>query len=176
MHVVFSCRWMNSYRKKRRSPNNTMWWNIKWDPFPMNTTISWSSRALLLFRNISNLVFYVKKCYEYVGLCHFLFPPYLNKEIWRFSVSPHKTFTFLPLNYFHLFTPHCEIQQLEESPQKIKWFQNLHNFLWLVVNDWHYITQKVRKITQKCKGHTVNNWGCALFSEQITQPGKMFRE
>ena len=112
--LFFSCRWMNSYRKKRRSPNNTMWWNIKWDPFPMNTTISWSSRALF----ISNLVFYVKKCYEYVGLCHFIFPPYLNKEIWRFSVSPHKTFTFLPLNYFHFFTPHCEIRQLEESPQK----------------------------------------------------------
>ena len=66
---------------------------------------------LCFLKNISNLVFYVK-CYEYVGLCHSIFSPYLNKEIWRFSVSPHKTFTFLSLNYFQFFTPHCEIQQL----------------------------------------------------------------
>ena len=127
--LFFSCRWMNSYRKKRRSPNNTMWWNIKWDPFPMNTTISWSSRALF----ISNLVFYVKKCYEYVGLCHFIFPPYLNKEIWRFSVSPHKTFTFLPLNYFQFFyTTLWNTTIGRKSAKKINGFRNcIISYGWL---------------------------------------------
>ena len=136
-HVVLYCGWMNSCGKERRSPNNAMWWDIKWDPFPMNTTVSWSSRQLLLFRNISNLVFYVRCC-EYVSLCHSIFPPYLNKEIWRFSVSLHKIFTFLPLNSFH-FLHHI----VKNDNSKCEVWRAHSQCLWDVHCFWiNYATRK----------------------------------